>query len=113
MIISYKSDVLLPGKYTVFLAFPSTQEWAGWGMASSGVSMFSNNLLDFGLDCPLFGNSVVSLTNNSRGTGNRGSNTVPGTRRSVVSNDGAEYCAVTVGVPDHSILVSTSSYLSL
>jgi len=80
-------------------------------LASSGVSMFSNNLLEFGLDCRLFGNSVVSLTNNSRGAGNQSSNTVPGARRRVVSSDGAEYCVVTVGVPGLSIPVSNSYLL--
>ena len=39
-------------------------------LVSNGVSMFSNNLLDLGLVCPLSDNSVVSLINNIRGAGN-------------------------------------------
>jgi len=39
-------------------------------LASNGVSMFSNNLLDLGLVCPLSDNPVVSLINNIRGAGN-------------------------------------------
>ena len=47
-----------------------TLAWLGNGLlASNGVSMFSNNLLDLGLVCPLSDNPVVSLINTIRGAG--------------------------------------------